>query len=564
MLFFLKNHIAMLKIFYIYQKKMISKTRIQAEEILEDIKNYLKNKYNQSDKVFTPSSAFGQILYAISYITEMILFFIEDSITELNIFTASKKSSIYGLSRLTGHNPTRSVSATGEISFSLHDISNVKGDSILIPKYSKIKCINNNRIYILNLEEDYLLINIKDKKTYYSKIIQGELQSQTFTGTGEKLQSYNVAARGSQQFENNFVNVYVNGELWSKKDSLYDLSMNEKGYIIKTGINSGIDIYFGNMYFGMIPPLGSSIRVEYLLSSGTNGNLLLNNDVYFEWIDNGYDNLGNDINLNDTLYTALHKQINFGADYESPEFTKLIAPEMSRSFVLATTENYKYFFKKFNYFSSIDAFTTFEDNYIDDDNVIYLFLIPDISKRLTSNENYFTVNTEYFKLTNEENDKIIDLIEESGSKMINTIVKLVDPVIKKYVINIYLVIYEKYSVDTIYDDIIMRLSDYFLSLQRRDLIPVSDLVKIIEDVDGVDSVNLYFISEENEQKHIEDPNDKNLYGLDVLGNIVMKKNELPVIRGGWSDRLGNVYLDYLDKVNPSSVNIYVTKKTKKY
>lgn len=554
----------MLKIFYIYQKKMISKTRIQAEEILEDIKNYLKNKYNQSDKVFTPSSAFGQILYAISYITEMILFFIEDSITELNIFTASKKSSIYGLSRLTGHNPTRSVSATGEISFSLHDISNVKGDSILIPKYSKIKCINNNRIYILNLEEDYLLINIKDKKTYYSKIIQGELQSQTFTGTGEKLQSYNVAARGSQQFENNFVNVYVNGELWSKKDSLYDLSMNEKGYIIKTGINSGIDIYFGNMYFGMIPPLGSSIRVEYLLSSGTNGNLLLNNDVYFEWIDNGYDNLGNDINLNDTLYTALHKQINFGADYESPEFTKLIAPEMSRSFVLATTENYKYFFKKFNYFSSIDAFTTFEDNYIDDDNVIYLFLIPDISKRLTSNENYFTVNTEYFKLTNEENDKIIDLIEESGSKMINTIVKLVDPVIKKYVINIYLVIYEKYSVDTIYDDIIMRLSDYFLSLQRRDLIPASDLVKIIEDVDGVDSVNLYFISEENEQKHMEDPNDKNLYGLDVLGNIVMKKNELPVIRGGWSDRLGNVYLDCLDKVNPSSVNIYVTKKTKKY
>jgi len=554
----------MLKIFYIYQKKMISKTRIQAEEILEDIKNYLKNKYNQSDKVFTPSSAFGQILYAISYITEMILFFIEDSITELNIITASKKSSVYGLSRLTGHNPTRSVSATGEISFSLHDISNVKGDSILIPKYSKIKCINNNRIYILNLEEDYLLINIKDKKTYYSKIIQGELQSQTFTGTGEKLQSYNVAARGSQQFENNFVNVYVNGELWSKKDSLYDLSMNEKGYIIKTGINSGIDIYFGNMYFGMIPPLGSSIRVEYLLSSGTNGNLLLNNDVYFEWIDNGYDNLGNDINLNDTLYTALHKQINFGADYESPEFTKLIAPEMSRSFVLATTENYKYFFKKFNYFSSIDAFTTFEDNYIDDDNVIYLFLIPDISKRLTSNENYFTVNTEYFKLTNEENDKIIDLIEESGSKMINTIVKLVDPVIKKYVINIYLVIYEKYSVDTIYDDIIMRLSDYFLSLQRRDLIPASDLVKIIEDVDGVDSVNLYFISEENEQKHMEDPNDKNLYGLDVLGNIVMKKNELPVIRGGWSDRLGNVYLDYLDKVNPSSVNIYVTKKTKRY
>jgi len=109
----------------------------------------------------------------------------------------------------------------------------------------------------------------------------------------------------------------------------------------------------------MIPPLGSSIKVEYLLSSGSDGNLLEVDDVYFEWLDSGYDNLGNDVNLNKALLTTLHKQINFGTDYESPEFTRLIAPQMSRSFVLATSDNYKYFFKKFNYFSTIDAFTTF-------------------------------------------------------------------------------------------------------------------------------------------------------------------------------------------------------------
>lgn len=542
---------------------MISKTRIQAEEILEDIKNYLISKYNQSNKIFTPASAFGQILHAISYITEMILFFIEDSITELNIFTASKKSSIYGLARLTGHNPTRSISASGEIAFTIDNVSEIKGDSIIIPKNSKIKCINNNRIYILNSEEEYILINIKDKNVYYSKIIQGELQSQTFTGTGSKLQSYNVSSRGSQQFENNYINVYVNGELWGKQESLYDLSLNEKGYIVKTGINGGIDIYFGNEYFGMIPPLGSSIKVEYLLSSGSDGNLLEVDDVYFEWLDSGYDNLGNDVNLNKTLLTTLHKQINFGTDYESPEFTRLIAPQMSRSFVLATSDNYKYFFKKFNYFSTIDAFTTFDDQYIDDDNVVYLFLIPDISKRLEYGTNYFTVNTEYFKLTNDEKEKVIDIIEDSGSKMINTIVKLVDPVIKKYVINIYLVVYEKYSLDNIYDNIINKLSEYFLSLQRRDLIPASDLIRIIEEIDGVDSVNVYFVSEENERNHIENPEDKNIYGLDTLGNIIIKKDELAVIRGGWTDRIGNTYSEYLDKINPSAVNIHVTKKTKK-
>jgi len=87
--------------------------------------------------------------------------------------------------------------------------------------------------------------------------------------------------------------------------------------------------------------------------------------------------------------------------------------------------------------------------------------------------------------------------------MINTIVKLVDPVIKKYVINIYLVVYEKYSLDNIYDNIINKLSEYFLSLQRRDLIPASDLIRIIEEIDGIDSVNVYFVSEENERNHIE-------------------------------------------------------------
>jgi len=43
----------------------------------------------------------------------------------------------------------------------------------------------------------------------------------------------------------------------------------------------------------------------------------------------------------------------------------------------------------------------------------------------------------------------------------------------------------------------------------------------------------------------------------------MKKDELAVIRGGWTDRIGNTYSEYLDKRNPSAVNIHVTKKTKK-
>jgi hypothetical protein len=233
----------------------------------------------------------------------------------------------------------------------------------------------------------------------------------------------------------------------------------------------------------------------------------------------------------------------------------------SRSFVLANPTNYVIFLEKFNYFSVVDAYTTFGDAYIDDDNVIYLFLIPDITKRLQNTENYFTVPSKYFTLTPEEENKVIDLIEGSGSKIVTTVVKIVDPTLRRYVLNISLVVFDGYSQDVIKQTIISQLSDYFLSVRRRDMIPASDLVKIIENVEGVDSVNVNFLCEANEvskKTNAQAP----LIGLDELGDIVMDKNELPVIRGGWKDRNGIYYNDGIYSDKPCSVNITIKKVTK--
>lgn len=538
------------------------RTKIQASEIYNQVYDLVTQKFAQAGKLFTLASAYGQILSVISQLSSMILFFIEDSITEMNILTASRSQSIYGLARLAGHNATRAVASTGEISVKVSTIPDVQGNQVIIPNFTRLKCENNQKIYTLVLTDDQLRLNFSASKPAYAKVIQGEIQVQFFTGNNTPLQSYVALTKGSVLVDHFFVKVYVNGEEWKKYDSLYDIPYNGKGYLVLTGISGGIDVYFGNTYFGMAPPMGSEIRIEYLLTSGEAGNVREGEDVTFKWIDSGYSVIGEEIDLNEHLVTDMSNLITFGSNPEPTALTRLIAPHQSRSFVLANPSNYVIFLQKFNYFSVVDAYTTFDDKYLDDDNVIYLFLIPDITKRLQNTENYFTVPLKYFKLTPQEEAKVLDVIEDSGSKIVTTLVKIVKPTITRYVMNVTLVVFEGYSQVAIRNEIIDRLSDYFLSVRRRDMIPVSDLVKIIENVEGVDSVTVSFLSENNEIAKTADPNSV-LKGLDEMGDIIIGQSELPVIRGGWKDRKGVFYADGIFDDKPGSVNISVKKTSKK-
>ena len=374
------------------------KTKVQASQLIAQSYTYVSEKFSQAGKVFSASSAYGQIISVLSNLSTMILYFIEDSTTEQNIMTASRPQSIYGLARLAGHNATRAIAATGEITFNISKIPEIQGDQIIIPNYSRITCVNNNKLYTLNLIEDQVRLNIKSNATYSAQVIQGQIQVQQFTGTGSALQSYVVVSRGSVLVDNFFIKVYVNSVLWKKYDSLYDIPRNGLGYLVKTGISGGIDLYFGNTNYGMAPVLGSEIRIEYLQTSGETGNLREGDDIIFKWVDSGYSVTGDEIDLNTCISTDMSKIITFGSDPEPTALTRLVAPRTSRSYVLANPDNYIVFLEKFNYFGVVDAFTTFDDYNLSDDNVIYLFLIPDITKRLQTNENYFTVPLKFFHL----------------------------------------------------------------------------------------------------------------------------------------------------------------------
>jgi hypothetical protein len=578
--------------------KFLNKARVLGEQMYEDALVFLSNAYQSSSKIFTNASPFGQLLRVMTNIGELIMYYITDATTENNIITANNLESIYGLAALTGHNPTRPISAMGEVrmKFKPGKQAAFPGPYILVPNNSVLRCQGNGIKYTMKFTGDYIRVEKDNVDFTYAEIVQGVFESQRVIGTGNSMQSFNINTPGLT--DNHNVKVYVNSELWQVYDSLYDMAVSTKGVIVRTGLAGGIDIFFGNGFFGQAPTLGSFIDVQYLVTAGSGGNISSSSEpVTFKFEDVGRDVNGEEVDLNDFLLIETSKNPTLGSDEESPDFTKLIAPLASKSFVLANPENYEYYLSRFNYFSYIDAFNETGDDYLDDDNIIYLYLIPDIQRKITTDSDYFTVDLNEFTLTVDEKKMLVASINESGRQMTSTELQFVDPEIKKYAVNIVLRTIEGYDLGVIRNEIRTKLNEYFLNVKRRDKIPKSDLIAIVEAIKGVDSVSIFFVSEENEtairngyyikrtykvspttpflqegegnkKRYVffnkelietkipiatgEDPN----LGLDEFGDINIGLRDLAVIRGGWKDRDGIYYEPTPVEGTASSLSIY--------
>jgi hypothetical protein len=607
---------------------IIKTARVRLSELYSDSINFIKQSYDNAEQYFTMASPLGQLLQVILNLGRMILYYIEDSITELNILTASRPNSVKGLASLTGHNPSRGVSARGTLRLTYNGQKvDIYGNTVIIPNYTVITSTTTALAYTIVLPSQEARLDLTSINNFLDvNVVQGRLEYQQATGTGDPLQSFNFQSKKGSSIDNYFVNIFVDGKQWKSRDSILDMILNEESVMVKTGQTGGIDIFFGTGYNGKIPNLGSTILVEYLITDGDSGNIrtpeakALTN---WKFESKGFALNSQEIDLNKILKVSIQKDILFGTLEEPIYLTRLLAPHISRSFVLANTNNYIYFLQKLNMFTIVDAipgFATFEDQFAldkyntakssyellnqqyrillstvganspqtiakgaevsaanqqvyywqgiindqkQDDNTVYLYLIPDVNKRIPANQNYYTCGLDSFQLSDLEKNGILDLIEESGQRILtidNAILALKSP---RFVLNITLIIFEGFDINSIREVIISKTSDYFLKNTRRDRIPQSDIVRIIEEIEGVDSVSVWFDADKNNFSiygngyGIDDYGDIILGRTvnDAFGNSVSVKDLYPLIRGGFENINGVFYEDSVVKNKLSTVNI---------
>jgi hypothetical protein len=327
----------------------------------------------------------------------------------------------------------------------------------------------------------------------------------------------------------------------------------EKGYLIKTGITSGVDLFFGNGNYGSIPPKGAQILVEYLITEGANGNIRTENlaGIKFEFIDTAFSLLGEEVDLNEYVEITTKNAPFFGSNAEDSNLTRLLAPKQSKSFALVNIDHYESVLRKLKLFSIINV-------YLDevDSRVLNLFLIPDIRKTFSVSQEYFSTDINRFTLSNYQKNELLKYIEKSGSKLISTEIQIVDPIPSEYVINTSVIVFDDVLPEIIKRDILNALANFFIQNTRLTRIPKSDLIKIIEEVNGVDSVSVNIVCKKNEIAKITNPSAADI-GVDEFNDIVVAPQEFPIIRGGFSDRFGNVYSTGISDESLGAVNIQI-------
>ena len=95
--------------------KLFSVMQTSFDKFDQTVKTYLSKTFNSLGLQYSHSQVFGVIFDGIKGIMQNAMFYIEDALTEQNIFKASRKTSVYSLAKLSGFDAYYGSTATGSI-----------------------------------------------------------------------------------------------------------------------------------------------------------------------------------------------------------------------------------------------------------------------------------------------------------------------------------------------------------------------------------------------------------------------------------------------------------------
>lgn len=549
-------------------------TELSFTRIKGQIEDFLKTEYGKANILFSRASPYGQILSVIENLHQLSMMYLKNILNsfDINNNSATNNRVVRNTAIFAGHNVGRAISATGTIKLSLKPEKSASDiGSITFNNKMLLKNENNSLFYSLNLGKDFEIFNVENPNGYGQtsiilNVIQGKWILRTYTGLGEALQTISINETGNNDIENFNVQVVVNGEFWIVKNHLYDMIPDEMAVVVKTGLDGGIDIIFGNGSFGMIPRIGSVIEVYYLQTKGSLGNVYRKkNKKEWKFADDVFDKRGDIIRMDEYFNIETFADINYGADAESIEFTRSLLPISSNNYVLATPQQYAYHIKKLGVFSHVSA----EEK----NGTINISVTPNVNLFKNKNDDYFTIDISTFTLDLYEKNKIDYYLRNSGIIQLTRKYKIINPVLSHYIINVFVVSYS--DSQNLESQIKSVLSDYFLNIGNLNLsitrigkidyfrIAKVDVLKQISNISDIHSVDIQFISKKNEDYHrngnIEgaiDYDPKRTIGLDpILGDILFETGELPIIRGGWVNRNNIPYDSDINSMNLKSLNV---------
>ena len=525
------------------------------------VKKHLSQTLSTHNANYGNNTVFGQLINVLGATVQNIMLYIEDAMIEQNKYTAQRKKSVYGLASLTGYQPSLGQASGVTLSIS-YTPTNIESLDILLNNREQLTCTQNGLTYCLVLPQEAIVMSaVNNNSTRYVYAIQGRYETQTFVSYGGKYYVQNFNFVGN--LDTKYITVKINNEEWEYVNSFYDMEPNSKQWTYKISAVGGIDLVFGNNKFGKALEENDVIEVTYLLHDGESGNLDVNSETFFVFNNILKDINGEEVDGNGVFNVtfASNDAVTSGSNSESIDQVRRMIGLNSRSLVLAAPDNYKMLLNKL-------SFCGYNRTWAEKGSLVINSLIMRNYKMLLNNKkSYFDLTEEDFKLTEQQKSSVKNFIQASGNQLAGAVYNIFDPEICKYAMYVYLKFENKgYDKEIINNNIKKLVGEFFSNLQSDTFIPKSDIIQLLKNnINGLDGVDVYFLSERNERAMKEQRYDKVIYkydpslgtykkekqtiylypgenpnlGLDNHGNIYLESDEqFPVLMSGW-DYMGN-------------------------
>ena len=457
----------------------------------QTVRSYLSKTLNNLGLQYSHSQIFGVIFDGIKGIMQNMLFYIEDALTEQNIFTATRRKSIYSLAKVSGYTPYYGSAAQGTIIARLQINNGLESQTtkLYIKNNTKIINKNTNITYLIDLPTDYYVVDVsKPLVNHEFKIIQGYFDRAQFVAKGYALENFEITT--VDLFDKEYIKLKVNGVEWKQVPSLYDMTENGHEYVCELSYDEKINIMFGNGIYGSKLNNGDVVVIEYLKHSGIMGNVLSDEITDFKFADYGQDVYGNGVDINNYLKIDMVNCISGGNNSDSIEFIRNMIGKNSRSLVLASKDNFELFFKRFSFIGNVNCWA--ENNSM----FIVASCTRNINSELKTPEDYFKINTNNLFLKKTEKEMIQNTLENSKRAFAGVSLKFEDPIIRKFAIICYVKIENTYQKHIVETAIKRYLAEYFLKhLINTQFIAKSDIIKyLLDNIPEIKSLNISIFS----------------------------------------------------------------------
>lgn len=544
----------MSKINFADRLKILSIGAAKVQEYSTNIENYLVKFFSNTKYLYSRTNIYGQLLNVCKDIANILFFYHNDAVTEQNVLTAQKELSVRHFAEISGTQVTRVISSTGIVRLELRPTFFSKfGTPVYIRKYAQLSNNENSILFLADLKEDQKILDATTS-TVFIPLIQGEIKSANFTANGNKL--FVCELSDTDVIECSHIKVTVDGEVWTKKDSLFDMLYEEKSYFIKTGYLSQYEIIFGNGTSGAIPPAGAIIEIEYITSVGEAGNF--NENIYptFNFVSGIFDSTGESLDISEHAFCVKESGFTMGSNGDTVDSLRKIIGYTSRANILMDARSFYAYLSRYSFISKISVWTDEINRRINK-----IMILPNLYDKLSSAEDYFNVSIDNFYISEETKNSIMSSISESELAHLTNEMVWINPIFRKYAVLIYLEPTSEFiDSNEIYSQIKVSLVKTFIdaSFSRESNtndIPKSVIISNIQDIVGVECrISVIFVSASNEEakingfyiatelqngklhkKRVEVPFGTDpLIGLSERNDIDCKlNNEVPILRGGF-------------------------------